>query len=257
MTHEPGTPPASLDGYYESDRAVAEYLLFHYGAPEHLLPWPQGPAGALGFPVRCADLAFLDPSGPIQRALDLGCAVGGATFALARRCPEVVGVDLSKRFIQAAQRLATEGSLRYPVRIEGDLEETAEALRPGFPEAHRVRFEVGDAMIPNPALGIFDVVLAANLLDRVPDPAALLAQMPHRLRRGGTLVLTSPYTWLEDYTPKDRWLSSPRQPTREVLASLLPDFRLVHRTDLPFLIREHRRKYQWSVAEATVWQRTV
>ena len=25
--------------------------------------------------------------------------------------------------------------------------------------------------------------------------------------------------------------------------------------DLPFLIREHRRKYQWSVAEASLWQR--
>jgi hypothetical protein len=25
--------------------------------------------------------------------------------------------------------------------------------------------------------------------------------------------------------------------------------------DLPFLIREHQRKFQWSVAEATIWRR--
>jgi hypothetical protein len=25
--------------------------------------------------------------------------------------------------------------------------------------------------------------------------------------------------------------------------------------DLPFLIREHARKFQWSVAEATIWRR--
>ena len=26
------------------------------------------------------------------------------------------------------------------------------------------------------------------------------------------------------------------------------------RIEMPFLIREHRRKYQWSVAEGTLWQ---
>jgi hypothetical protein len=33
------------------------------------------------------------------------------------------------------------------------------------------------------------------------------------------------------------------------------DFTLHERKDLPFLIREHARKFQWSVAEATIWIR--
>ena len=38
-------------------------------------------------------------------------------------------------------------------------------------------------------------------------------------------------------------------------AALTGHFRLVAVRDLPFLIREHARKFQWSVAEATIWLR--
>ncbi len=34
-----------------------------------------------------------------------------------------------------------------------------------------------------------------------------------------------------------------------------PAFRFHHAFDLPFLIREHRRKYQWSIAEVSLWQK--
>jgi hypothetical protein len=33
------------------------------------------------------------------------------------------------------------------------------------------------------------------------------------------------------------------------------DFQLLQTLDLPFLIREHARKYQWSVAQASCWLR--
>ena len=60
---------------YESDRLLAEYLLFHYGTPEEILSWPSGPLGALDFAVRvvsdCLELSSLPADG---RALDLGCA---------------------------------------------------------------------------------------------------------------------------------------------------------------------------------------
>ena len=65
---------------YESRRLLDEYLLFHYGSPEEVLPWDFGPAEALGFPVRTVT-AFVDSS-PVDRALDLGCAVGRSAFEL-------------------------------------------------------------------------------------------------------------------------------------------------------------------------------
>jgi hypothetical protein len=36
---------------------------------------------------------------------------------------------------------------------------------------------------------------------------------------------------------------------------LLPRFDHRLTKDLPFLIREHARKFQWSVAQATLWER--
>ncbi|MBV9491340.1 MAG: methyltransferase domain-containing protein, partial [Verrucomicrobia bacterium] len=109
----------------------------------------------------------------------------------------------------------------------------------------------------------FDAVLAANLLDRVESPARLLENCLRYLRAGGTLILSSPYTWLPEFTPPGAWLGGRLDPEGRpihTLASLRdvlePACELLAAKDLAFLIREHARKYQWSVAQATVWRRT-
>jgi hypothetical protein len=105
------------------------------------------------------------------------------------------------------------------------------------------------------------VVLLANLIDRLPDPRRCLAQMDRLVVPGGQLIITSPYTWLAEYTAPAHWLGHENQNSSEntfkALRELLsPAFELRARRDLPFVIREHRRKFQWSVAEATIWVRT-
>lgn len=245
-----------MPGFYESDRAVAEYLLFHYGDEPLALPWSFGPREALNFPVRCISECLLaDRLSPESRALDLGCAVGRSAFELARTVSRVVAIDASTAFIRAARRLQAEGRLPFSVVREGGLAEPAVARIPDGVDPGRVHFEVGDALHLRDDLGHFDVVHAANLIDRVPHPRRLLAECAARVRPGGQLILVSPYTWTEDYTPASEWLCSAERPTAEVLATLLPGFHPHRRLDLPFLIREHARKYQWSVAEATVWVR--
>ena len=67
-------------------------------------------------------------------------------------------------------------------------------------------FPQGDACKLPAGLGRFDAVLAANLLCRVPDPQACLQGIAEALNPGGVLVLTSPFTWMEDYTAKSKWL---------------------------------------------------
>lgn len=37
---------------YETDKAVAEYLMFHFGASKDILPYENGPKEALDFAVR-------------------------------------------------------------------------------------------------------------------------------------------------------------------------------------------------------------
>ena len=105
------------------------------------------------------------------------------------------------------------------------------------------------------------MVLLANLVDRLREPRRCLNRLSDLVRLGGQLIVTTPCTWLEDYTPSSEWLGGFEHDgrpvrTRETLqASLAPDFTLARTLDLPFLIREHARKFQWSVALATVWIR--
>ena len=248
--------------FYETDKALSEYLLFHYGLTKELVPPILGEIGALGFPVRCVS-ECLDPSriSPNARALDLGCAVGRATFELARLCKNVIGIDFSQSFITAADYLKAHGSISFECIDEGELTRSCRAVVPPDIDRTRVVFETGDAQALRSDLGPFDVVLMANLIDRLRDPRKCLNRLPHLLKCGGQLILISPYTWMVEYTPHENWLGGFTQAGRPVRTLetlkeiLLPDFELANLKDLPFVIREHARKFQFSVAEASVWLR--
>jgi putative 4-mercaptohistidine N1-methyltranferase len=249
---------------YETERLLSEYLLFHYGEDSEVLPWPAGPVEALRYPVRCVTDCFdtISFTGA-GRALDLGCAVGRSSFELARHFPEVIGIDYSRRFVAAASVLRDHGKLAYDRIDEGELSTPLVARLPSGIDPHRVRFEQGDAMDLRADLGAFDAVLLANLIDRLRDPHRCLARLPALVKPGGQLVISSPYTWLEEFTPSENWLGGllrDGQPvsTRETLQTILAShFDLVVVEQLPFLIREHQRKFQWSVAEATIWRRRI
>ena len=246
---------------YETSELVEQYLLFHYGEPEEILPYSFGPRDALNFAQRCVTETFnLDTIGSNLRALDLGCAVGRSSFELSRFCQEVVAIDSSKAFIEAAQLLQRNGSLNYRRSDEGPLKTDLTAKLPAGCVVERVAFRCGDALEANPADGQFDLVLAANLIDRVSDPTRLLQTFAERIVSGGQLVITSPYTWLTEFTPRSAWLSGKGEHGREsalerMEAVLANNFRLAAVRDLPFLIREHARKFQWSVAQASRWTR--
>jgi putative 4-mercaptohistidine N1-methyltranferase len=237
---------------YETTRLLDEYLLFHYGSPDEVLPWPEGPQSALGFAERTVS-ELADFTRQPATGLDLGCAVGRSSFELARRGLEVIGIDFSQRFIDAAATLATGASLGYRRLDEGAAATELVARAPAFAPPGQVRFETGDAMNLRPDLGAFDLVHAANLLCRLTDPERLIDHLPALVKPGGQLLLATPCTWLEEYTPRDRW---PQHSTLDWLKRRLDrDFALELQKDLPFLIREHARKYQWSVALGTRWIR--
>lgn len=244
-------------GFYESDAAVAQYLLFHYGTPEQICPLLPEARGACGFPVRCVTepLKHIGLSRK-ARALDLGCAVGRSSFELGRYFDEVVGIDFSARFVAEAERMRKQRLVTIHAPREGDATDELRVALPMEAPTENVRFEPGDACNLRADLGTFDLVLMANLIDRLPDPRECLARLPALVSSGGWLIITSPYTWLEEYTPREKWLDGAGRGTLAALKDLLAaDFEFQRAIDLPFLIREHRRKYQWSIAEASIWRR--
>lgn len=247
---------------YESPKLLGEYLLLHYGGASELAheSLPVDPAlTAPPFPVRCVR-ELLDPSLlPANAiALEVGCAVGAAAFELARYSPHVEASDYSASFISAAQSLQRSGSLAAIRSVEGDITLPFTAQVPAKIDRSRVSFSVADATNLPADLGSFDVVLAANLICRLPNPEAFLDRVAGLVKSGGQLLLTTPFTWLEDYTPKKRWIGGvdpERRSEQELSRRLERNFRLHRRIDLPFLIREHERKYQLGIALGTSWIR--
>ena len=103
---------------------------------------------------------------------------------------------------------------------------------------------------------------------RPDSPRKLLQRLPTLVKKGGVVVLVSPYSWLHEYTPKSEWLggySSESEPSKvidsfETVAEQMQAdgaFALVSRKDMPFLIREHARKFQIGVSDCSVWRRTA
>lgn len=244
-----------IDNPYEQDAILAEYLLFHYGDAAMTAAHPAVEAG-LYYPVRCVTETFSLENAK-GRALDLGCAVGRSSFELARVFKTVVGIDYSFKFVDTATRLKVTGSVEFRRKEEGPIYTTVEARVPADIDRSRVDFRQGDAMALPDNLGKFEAVLLANLIDRLSDPTYCLAEMRNLVVPGGELVVTSPYTWMEEYALPDNWLSKHGQKAIDGLRQILePEFSLEKTLDLPFLIREHARKFQWSVAQATVWKRS-
>ncbi len=251
---------ATQTNFYETDKAVSEYLLFHYGDRDDLLYKGIGPQEALNFAQRCGRLHQNFDIDRL-RALDLGCAVGGASYAMSESFAEVIGIDFSRALVEAATLLGQEKEMEISVSLEGDLQRKAAIALPQNSRPDRTRFHQGDAMALDRRLGTFDFILMANLIDRLPDPAKCLESIPDYLNTNGLLAITSPYTWLIEYTPKDKWLGgytengNPLRTSDRLGQLLSPRFRFAGERNLPFLIREHERKNQYSIAHATLWQK--
>jgi len=241
-----------MPNLYETRKLLGEYLLFHHGRADEVLP-DNAPASlheALDFAVRTTE-HFANHE--VDRALDLGCAVGRSAFEMSHTCREVIGIDFSRSFIDAAESLRNGNAIPYQRLEEAHISTDLEARLPDGFDSGRVHFETGDAMNLRTDLGTFDRVHAANLLCRLPEPKRLLDRLPSLVKSGGELVLATPCTWLAEFTPPENW---PAGTTFDWLQNALsPAFELVRRSDEPFLIRETARKFQFTFSLVTVWRR--
>ncbi len=247
---------------YETDMMIAKYIEFHYGdSPVDSIPVPN-------FQVACIDEVVKHLDGrQTGRALDIGCAAGRSSFELAKHFDHVDALDFSVRLIEAPSSLQKSGIQRYVCADEGELNLYREidlSNFDGYREVKdRIAFMQGDACNLVDKFCDYDLVFAGNLLDRLYDPEKFLNLIKDRIRDGGLLVLASPYTWREEYTPRDKWLGGFKAPTGESYTTLegieqilTPEFKLIGTpVDIPFIFRETSRKFQYDVSELTVWEK--
>ena len=244
---------------YETNDMVAQYIEFHYGTEFYDVP---------NFPVACISAVREHLDGvKTERALDLGCATGRSSFELAKIFDHVDAVDFSARLIEAPTALQKTGSQRYVIQDEGELVSYKDIKLSDFSGYEAVKdkitFMQGDACNLTDKYRAYDLVFAGNLIDRLYDPVKFLTLIKDRIRSGGMLMLTSPYTWLEDFTPRENWIGGFKANTGENYTTLegltdrlAPEFEMADKPrDIPFVIRETARKFQHTTAQMSVWRK--
>lgn len=241
---------------YESNLLHDWYITFHYGLGEDILRGSafsedQLPEGCLDFPV--ATVEAFNQEEEVGRALDIGCAVGRSSFELSKIAGEVIGIDYSQSFVDAANEMKSGEPYDYNLYWEAHLGEPRTANLPAQCDPARVSFEQGDAMNLRKDLGSFDLVHAANLLCRLTEPKKFLDRLPELVNSGGKLVIATPATWMPEYTPVE---NIPPGETLEFLHEQLSgSFTLERAKEVPFFIREHMRKFQLSTSLTSLWTR--
>jgi 2-polyprenyl-6-hydroxyphenyl methylase/3-demethylubiquinone-9 3-methyltransferase len=102
-----------------------------------------------------------------SRVLDVGCGGGLLAEALARAGARVTAIDLAPTMIEVACLHAAESALAVDYRLTS-AEEVAAAEPAGF-----------------------DVVTCMEMLEHVPEPAAMTATLAQLLRPGGALFVST------------------------------------------------------------------
>ena len=132
---------------------------------------PDGPQRALHVlnPVRLDYVRQrLAPNGLQGRhVLDVGCGGGLLSEALAKEGAEVTAIDLAPELVKVARLHGLESGVKVDYRVQA-VEDLA-AERPGA----------------------FDAVTCMEMLEHVPDPAAILRACATLLRPGGRLFLST------------------------------------------------------------------
>lgn len=250
-----GVPPVYGDPYV-SERDVTRACAAHWGAD---------PLGGENFYARLAAIAREAGAGR-GRALHLNGGAGRLVFELARDHQSVLGLDFSARFVRVGDALQRKGQVHYTLAADGDNvtyhEVRLDAF--GFDDLRdRVTFFQDNAANLQVKWGTFDLVVATDLLDNMPDPGAFLAAIDGFVNPGGLLVLASAWQWKRERTPREKWLGGFKDVTgenRTEAAALLEHLgesfeRLEAKTTLRRSRPESARRVTVLDEEVSIWRR--
>lgn len=140
----------------------------------------------------------IEVAGRELRVMDYGCAHGHYMMPLAKMFPEsrFVGVDVSERAIAAAAKWALRDNVtNVELRLGNqDVLKDLQTLCPLVYDEDSVQMGGGNTAIAKKAhRQFFDVIIAGEVVEHVPDWSELLEDFRNVLKPGGLLIVTTPY----------------------------------------------------------------
>lgn len=132
------------------------------------------------------------------RVLDYGCAHGHYMMPLAKAFPtcRFTGVDVSERAVAAAVKWAQRENLtNVELRLGSQaVFEDVSTLCPLVYDEDSMQYGGGNTAVAKKARrDLFDIIIAGEVVEHVPDWRALIEDFRNVLRPGGLLIVTTPY----------------------------------------------------------------
>lgn len=132
----------------------------------------------------------------VELAVELGCSAGRVVAELAVNADRVVGVDINFGAVRRARHMLDGEPVAYGRRVIGRHYARVEVAAGDRAVAKQRRQLVcGDALDPPLIQGMFDRVVALNVLDSVRQPRQLLSVVDGLCAPHGELIVSSPYSW--------------------------------------------------------------
>lgn len=181
------------------------YIDAHFG--DYAIPPPDGPEPGCGGTALWKEVESRRMA-PVERAVELGCAVGRGLHALTQSAELTIGVDLNFAALLYAQWLLHGETVRYPRRTVGRHYTPVSVHAPAV-SATSVQLICGDALDPPLAPECFQRVVSLNVLDSVRSAPQHLAVVDGLCTPGGELLLCSPFSWQSGVIDEEGRLSGP------------------------------------------------
>jgi SAM-dependent methyltransferase len=178
-------------------------------------------------------------------SIDIGCAVGTSTFALAKQ-HLTVGIDFNFAMLRIASSALRHGRMRYARRRVGLVYDREEREVAG---SNLVDFWCCDAANLPFAPATFAYAQSVNVIDCLASPHDAIAEIARILRPNGTAVIATPYDWSASATPVEQWLGGHSQrgaqhgASEPVLRRIVEEAGLtvIAEDDVPWRLRLHDR----------------
>jgi SAM-dependent methyltransferase len=95
-----------------------------------------------------------------------------------------------------------------------------------------------------------DAALLTQVLEHVPDPAAVLGEVARTLRPGGSLFMTVPFVWELHELPYDYWRYTPASLERLLAGAGFREIAIEARNDCFTTLAQLMRNVQWAMGRA-------